>query len=152
MNDDQLRAALQEEYLHVQKTIQDFDARALTIKAWSVTFAFVALIAAFTSHKVLPFAVAGISAAVFWSLEVQWKRFQIAHYARAQRIEAHFRGECKIESPFQISASWFHAWDARRSTGLSKIATAPHVALPHLLIILASGAFLALSLARLIEP
>lgn len=41
MTDDQVDAALQAEYLHLQKTIEDFDARALTIKAWSVTFGLV---------------------------------------------------------------------------------------------------------------
>jgi len=40
MTDDQVDAALQAEYLHLQKTIEDFDARALTIKAWSVEHPF----------------------------------------------------------------------------------------------------------------
>jgi hypothetical protein len=40
---DPLFAALQAEYLQLQKTIEDFDARALTIKAWSVTFGLTAL-------------------------------------------------------------------------------------------------------------
>ena len=30
-------ALLKEEYLHLQKTVEDFDQRTLTIKAWSVT-------------------------------------------------------------------------------------------------------------------
>ena len=36
--DDKIAAHLAQEYLFLQKVIEDFDARALTIKAWSVTF------------------------------------------------------------------------------------------------------------------
>ena len=39
MDPAQLDAALQTEYLHLQKTIEDFDGKAMTIKAWSVTSA-----------------------------------------------------------------------------------------------------------------
>jgi len=38
MDEDKTNALLAQEYLQLQKTVEDFDARALTIKAWSVTF------------------------------------------------------------------------------------------------------------------
>lgn len=43
MNDDQLRAALLAEYLHLQKAVEDMDARAVTIKAWSISFSLAAV-------------------------------------------------------------------------------------------------------------
>lgn len=57
-----LRAELQAEYLHLQKVIEDFDGRALTIKAWSITFSLVALAGAFASHVTAVLLVSSISA------------------------------------------------------------------------------------------
>lgn len=50
MDTEALNEALQAEYLHIQRAIVDFDARALTIKAWSVSFGLVAIGGAFASH------------------------------------------------------------------------------------------------------
>jgi hypothetical protein len=38
IDQSQLTSALQTEYFHLQKTIEEFDGKAMTIKAWSVTF------------------------------------------------------------------------------------------------------------------
>ena len=53
MNEEQLRNALQAEYLHLQKVIEDFDGRALTIKAWSVTFSLVTIAGFFAPKNLL---------------------------------------------------------------------------------------------------
>ena len=136
MTVDQLNSALQAEYLHLQKTIEDFDGRALTIKAWSVTFALAAIAGAFASHSRFPLLVAAVSAVIFWLLEIQWKLFQVSYYERSERIEAHFRGEVTVEYPFQIGASWYAAWRRKRSAEFPRVASWPHVAQPHALVIL----------------
>lgn len=141
MTPDQLNAALQAEYLHVQKTIEDFDARALTIKAWSITFSFVAIAGAFASHSRIPFLLSAASAFIFWMLEIQWKIFQAAYYERSNQIEAHFRGGPLIEHPFQIGTSWYAAWRSRRITQIPRVALWLHVALPHV-IVMGLGAML----------
>src|SRR5450755_915315 len=75
-------AALQVEYYHLQKTIEDFDGRALTIKAWSVTFGFASLVGAFASKARLVFVIAAVGALLFWLLEAFWKSFQLGYYER----------------------------------------------------------------------
>jgi hypothetical protein len=152
MTDDPVNAALQAEYLHVQKTIEDFDARALTIKAWSVTFGLVVFASAFAGHSPIPFLISAASAAIFWMLETQWKLFQVSHYARAHRIEAHFRGDAKVDHPFQISRSWYGSWKARRVGEIARIAFWPHVALPHVVLVALGLCLFALSAWGVIEP
>jgi hypothetical protein len=66
MDQAQLTDALRTEYLHLQKTVEDFDSKALTIKAWSVTFSLAVLVGAFTSHSKLVVLVAAIASALFW--------------------------------------------------------------------------------------
>lgn len=152
MTTDQLNAALQAEYLHLQKTIEDFDSRALTIKAWSVTFSLVAIAGAFASHSSMPFLISAVSAFIFWALEVQWKLFQISYYARSHQIEAHFRGESTIQHPFQISASWYQSWLQKRGAEIPRVAKWLHVALPHA-VVLVLGVFLyMLASTQLIKP
>ena len=149
---DQFRAALQAEYLHVQKTIEDFDGRALTIKAWSVTFGLVAIAGAFASHACTVFLVASLSAGLFWYLETIWKVFQLAYYQRSEDIEMHFRGEWVLLHSFQIGASWMDAWNAvDRPTSLS-IALWPHVALPHGFVFVLGISLFALTLIDVIAP
>jgi hypothetical protein len=106
VNDEQLRSALQTEYLQIQKTLEDFDGRAITIKAWSVSFSLVAIGGAFASHSAPVLLVSCISAILFWVIEGNWKTFQYAHYARSGEIEEYFRGERQIDFAFQIGTSW----------------------------------------------
>ena len=87
MNDTELRAALQAEYLHLQRVIEDFDARALTIKAWSITFSLAAIGGGFASGAAEMFLVSGFSALLFWYIEAMWKTFQYAYHERSSRIE-----------------------------------------------------------------
>lgn len=134
MDDNQLLAALQAEYLHTQRVIEDFDARALTIKTWSVSFSLGAFGAAFSTKADVIFLVSAASALLFWFIEGSWKTFQTAYYARSELIEAHFRGEARIPSPFQISTSWQASWRAGGLAKLWRVMWWPHVAAPHVAI------------------
>ena len=69
MTPPELNSALQAEYLHLQKTVEDFDSKALTIKAWSITFSLTVIGGAFVSHKELVFLLASVASAIFWYLE-----------------------------------------------------------------------------------
>jgi len=152
MTPDQLNAALQAEYSHLQKTIEDFDSRALTIKAWSVTFGLVAIAGAFASHSRIPFLISAVSAFIFWALEIQWKIFQISYYARSHEIEAHFRGESKLQHPFQISTSWHRTWLQERVAEIPRVAKWLHVALPHAVVLVLGVLLFVLASAQLIKP
>lgn len=134
MDDAEKRALLKDEYLHLQKVIEDFDGRAVTIKAWSVTFSLVALVGAFASHAPVAFLVGSFSACLFWMIEGYWKTFQYAHYARTGKIERFFAGEIKELIPMQIGASWYERWKTGGMKRLLRIMFWPHVALPHILV------------------
>lgn len=128
--------ALQAEYYHLQKTIEDFDGRALTIKAWSVTFGFAALAGAFASKSAVVFLIASAAGLLFWLLEAMWKAFQLGYYERVLQIEAHFRGERPLEVPHQISATWQSWWMRGPWAVVRRVSIWPHVALPHGAVIL----------------
>jgi uncharacterized membrane protein len=132
-----LDVALQAEYYHLQKTIEDFDGRALTIKAWSVTFGLAALLGGFAGQARTAFLFAAAGAAMFWLLEAAWKLFQLGYYARVEQIERHFRGEAAIDVPHQISASWQSWWKSQSRQRLGRVALWPHVALPHVFVVVA---------------
>lgn len=131
MNDDQLRTTLQAEYLHLQKAVEDMDARAVTIKAWSISFSLAAVAGAFASKAANVLLLACASAALFWWLEARWKTFQDAYYGRIDAIERHFRGEQALPSALQIRAAWYASWNGGSRRRLWQILTWPHVALPH---------------------
>ena len=131
MNDDQLRAALQAEYLHLQRAVEDMDGRAVTIKAWSISFSLAAVAGAFASKASNVLLLACASAVLFWWLEARWKTFQDAYYGRIDAIERHFRGERPLTSALQIRASWYEMWNGGSRKRLWQIMSWPHVALPH---------------------
>lgn len=131
MNDDQLRTTLQAEYLHLQKAVEDMDARAVTIKAWSISFSLAAVAGAFASKAADVLLLAFASAVLFWWLEARWKTFQDAYYGRIDAIERHFRGEQALPSALQIRASWYASWNDDSRRRLWQIMSWPHVALPH---------------------
>ncbi|GAB2510917.1 hypothetical protein GCM10027084_27590 [Pseudoxanthomonas sangjuensis] len=152
MKDDQLDAALQAEYFYVQKVIEDFDSRALTIKAWSVTFSLAAIASALASHAHVVFLVAFISALLFWLLEAIWKSFQAGYYKRAEAIERHFAGTQALSAPFQIGTTWFRHWGAGGHQGWTRFLLWPHVALPHAVVAFIGGLLFLLSLAGVVRP
>ncbi len=152
MNEDQLRAALQAEYLHLQKVIEDFDGRALTIKAWSITFSLAAIGGAFASHAPAVLLVSSISALIFWFIEGSWKTFQYAYYDRAGKIEEYFRSERKLDFAFQIGTSWYQRWKAGGSQKLLQIMLWPHVALPHVVVAAIALVLFGLAQRGVIKP
>ena len=133
----ELNSALQAEYYHLQKTIEDFDGRALTIKAWSVTFGLVSLAGAFASKAEFVFLLAAAGAFMFWILESFWKSFQLGYYSRVVELERHFRGESRIGAPHQISTTWGAWWQSESWLVLGRVAVWPHVALPHAFVVAA---------------
>lgn len=128
---------LAQEYALVQKLYEDFGARALTVKAWSVTFSATGLGLAYTADERVILLLAAASAAIFWFVEALLKAHQKAFLPRIQAIEAHFRGEEKLTAAMQINRAWRTSFDekGRLRRGLLR-AFWPHVALPHVLIIL----------------
>ena len=142
MDPAQLDAALQTEYLHLQKTIEDFDGKAMTIKAWSVTFSFSVIVGAFASHAPAVLGVAAVSSLLFWFLETMWKSFQLGYYERAAQIEAHFRDESRLSAPHQIGASWMQRWRRMSWSEVARMSLWPHVALPHAAAVLVGAGLL----------
>jgi hypothetical protein len=151
MDNDKFRAELQAEYLHLQKVIEDFDGRALTIKAWSVTFSLVAIGGAFVSKAGAVFLVSCASALLFWFIEGSWKNFQFSYYGRSGQIEEHFRGERKLESVFQIGTAWSESWHQNGRKQLGRILLWPHVALPHVVVAALGLLFFVLTSIGLLE-
>lgn len=147
MDASQLDAALQTEYLHLQKTIEDFDGKAMTIKAWSVTFSLSVVVGAFASHAPAVLLVAAVSSLLFWFLETMWKAFQLGYYERAARIEGHFRGETPLPAAHQIGVSWMRRWNGLSWREIARMACWPHVAMPHVVVIVVGTGLFAASLA-----
>lgn len=108
MPEDKTTDYLAQEYLFLQKTIEEFDGRALTIKAWSVTFSAAGLGLAYQQHNPILLLVAAGSALVFWIIEAVWKFHQRAFYPRIFAIEARFAEQAgdPAVAPFQISSRW----------------------------------------------
>lgn len=151
MDDQEKRSILKDEYLHIQRVIQDFDGRAVTIKGWSITFSLVALVGAFVSHAPVALLISSFSACLFWLIEGLWKTVQYAYYDRAGKIERYFAGELKQLMPLQIGASWYKRWKAGGIRRLLQIMFRPNVALPHVLIFLAGLLLYALYRMKVIQ-
>jgi len=83
---------LSQEYFHLQKVIEDFDSKALTVKTWSVTFSAVAIGFAYDKHESVILIVACASAMEFWLVEGILKVNQQAYYRRVRELEKHFSG------------------------------------------------------------
>ncbi len=103
-NDD--RDLLQKEYFLLEEMFENFDSKALTIKAWSVTVSMAGIGAAYAyKTKELLILSAG-SALLFWAIEALWKLFQRAYTKRIEEIESYFRSEIGQLSPLQISRAF----------------------------------------------
>lgn len=129
--------------------MEDFDARALQIKGWSVTVSLAGIAAALIAKdvpfdlKALACGVAGIAALSFWMIEFAWKRFQWSFKDRARVIESAFsNGTAESLPPLQIGTAF--------GTSISKLKGRdflgpfyPFIMLPHAAIA-AVGFYLAL--------
>lgn len=123
---------LAREYLQLIETIDGFDSRALTIKAWSVTFSAAGLVAAYVEAQPIILLVAAASALVFWIVEGLWKISQRGHYPRVMEIEAHFSGSGPATVPFRVhtsrKANFMDWWNDIRAV---RVLFFTRVALPH---------------------
>lgn len=136
MDRDEKKEFLKSEYFHLQSIIEDFDKRALVIKAWSVSLSFGGISIAFVRNESLVLLIACFSSLVFWFLETQWKVFQNAYYKRSQKIEQFFRDSEVIITPLQIESSWRKSYGKDKVKDFVKILFWPHVALPHVIVFL----------------
>ena len=141
MDPTQRLAALQAEYFHLQKTVEDFDGKALTIKAWSITFSMAVLVGAFTSHARPVLLVASAASLLFWILEAVWKSFQLGYYNRIEIIELHYRSPSGELPPLQVNEAWMARWNNTHWSEVWRMAWWPHIALPHAVVV-AGGAIL----------
>jgi hypothetical protein len=126
---------LKEEYFRLHKTVEVFDQRALTIKAWSVTLSMAGIGAAFTQKTPMLLLLAAASSLLFWITEAIWKSFQQAFYERILEIESYYVNSVSPVIHLQITKSWSKAWHRDRVRTLWRIMYWPHVQLPHSVIV-----------------
>ncbi len=138
MQPNPLNEPLEKEYFHLQTLIEDFDKRAITIKAWSITFSFAGIGSAFAVDAPIVILVAGLSALTFWIIETLWKTFQNAHYRRVRQIEDYFKGRISKITPFQIGKTWSAEYREARLKTFVRAFFWPHVYLPHLVVVILS--------------
>ena len=128
---------LKDEYLHLQKTVEDFDQRALTIKAWSVTTSMAGIAASFLHKDATVISLlAALASLSFWMTEALWREFQQCYYPRIVHLEDAFSTGDATQRPFRIHRTWsetFHVYNVRRYL---QIALWPHVMFPHIFIVL----------------
>jgi len=126
---------LRQEYFHLQKTVEDFDQRALSIKTWSVTVSMAGIGVAITQKAPIILVLSGVSALLFWVMEVLWKSFQLAYYYRIRQIESHMKGEAieGFSSP-EINRAWGIGW---REHSPLQFLWWPHICLPHIIVFFA---------------
>ena len=133
---------LGQEYFHLQKVIEDYDTKTLTVKAWSVTFSATAIGFAYDKHERVILVVALTSSLAFWVMEALLKANQQAYYHRISEIETHFSGG-ERRKPLQIGAAWAAAFKAAGGYHrISSLMRWPHVFMPHLAIGLLASALL----------
>lgn len=128
---------LKEEYFHLQKIVEDFDQRTLTIKAWSVTTSMAGIAASFLhSNAAVISLLAALASLSFWMTEALWKEFQQCYYPRIRALEAAFSTGDATERPFRINNTWsqtYHSYNLRRYL---QVLLWPHVMFPHIFIVI----------------
>ena len=142
---------LQQEYFHLQDTVESFDEKSLTIKAWSVTLSMAGIGAAFTTKVELLLLLSAGASLLFWLIETSWKTFQQANYYRLRKIEAYMRGKIPSED-FRvpdITGAWSVGW---RKTSFLKVMFWPHVFMPHALVTIVGICLWLINLCHSIVP
>ena len=133
--DKEKSALLKEEYFSIQKQIELYDEKALTIKAWSVTVSITGIATAF--HQKAPdlLWISAFASLLFWIIEVYWKIFQRAFYSRSRKIEGYF-GNTNIDiQPLQISRAWIKSFNKlKKKPATYLIVFYPHIMLPHVIV------------------
>ncbi|MDW3646065.1 MAG: hypothetical protein R8P61_03305 [Bacteroidia bacterium] len=136
MEDRQKIELLQAEYLHIQRTLEEYDSKALNLKIWATSVTIVLLGFAFFAQNEILFILPPLTAAIFWLIEIQWKNFQYAHYERAGKIESYFAGNLSDIQAMQIGEDWYKSWKKGGISRFLKTALRSHVILPHALLLL----------------
>lgn len=132
---------LEKEYFHLYSVVENFDAKSLNIKAWSVTLAVgIAGAGAFTEHKSL-LIFASIASFLFWLIDGYWKTFQISNYRRLHEIEEYYSGKIDNINCLQISSNWYKSYRTDVRKRLVIILFWPHIFLPHGAMTLGFGAW-----------
>jgi hypothetical protein len=107
-----LRDELKAEYTILQTQYEAFDARALTIKAWSAPLLTGGVGFGVKEQSIVLILALIVAALCLWSLEATWKAFQYCYTDRIKLIEAWFRDQHPQEMPpFQIFTAWGEVWD-----------------------------------------
>lgn len=133
---------LAQEYLLIQKIIEDYDGKALTAKAWSVTFSAVAIGLSYDKQQLAILIVSIISSLAFWLVESLIKVNQLSYYDRASAIEQHFAGNSP-QHPFQILKSWHDSFNKNgKYKYILRVIFWPHVFMPHLAVAIIGTALL----------
>ena len=170
---EDLTKGFNEEYYKILGIVGELDKNLLIVKGWGVTFSLVALAGGFQQEHYGLFLVGCMSALAFWIIEGTIKRHQMRYYFRMREIEV-FNSELakttlpdksKISTP-QIDWSWRIASDyyLGKRSGIPPSPTRyqknlsyslawffPHVALPHVLIVIFGGILFALGLYGVIN-
>ena len=140
MRDNGLTENLAREYMRLQQTVEDFDGKALTIKAWSVTLSAAGIVTSYAQVKPAILLVSSGSAFFFWIVEALWKTNQLAHYGRIRDIEKFFQTPDDFTVPYQIAASWSKEWHLHgRDKRVFKVMWWSHVFLPHVIVALSAA-------------
>ena len=131
MKKEQKIAYLEKEYFHLQALVESFDAKSLTIKAWSVSLAMAVLSSGAFSKTYNVLLYAAMAALLFWLIEGYWKTFQSANYRRIAEIEKYLNDELPEINCFQINTSWSCEYRKQGRTLFYRSLFWPHVMLPH---------------------
>lgn len=131
MTEEQKIAFLEKEYFHLQARVESFDAKSLTIKAWSVSLAMAVLSSGAFSKTYNVLLYAAMAALLFWLIEGYWKTFQSANYQRIAEIEGYLNGTITEIDCLQINASWSREYNKQGRTLFYRSLFWPHVMLPH---------------------
>jgi hypothetical protein len=137
------------EYALVEQAISGLDRSALAIKMCSVTVGSVLMAYALASgrHEVLLVAV--FASGMLWVVEAIGKSFQGVYLGRAHQIEIGMADTATVTELPGIAAAWRRHWRPA-SFGRYLAIGRWHIALPHLLVVLAAaGLYLALELPQL---
>ncbi len=137
------------EYALVEQAISGLDRSALAIKMCSVTVGAVLMAYALASgrHEVLLVAV--FASGMLWVVEAIGKSFQGVYLGRAHQIEIGMADTATVTELPGIAAAWRRHWRPA-SFGRYLAIGRWHIALPHLLVVLAAaGLYLALELPQL---
>lgn len=103
---DRRRNSLSEEYFAILAVISEYDARFMTIKGWSVTTSLAGIGLGFTQTSRALFALAAVSAFMFWMIESLGKQHQVRYYCRMREIEVLGATDADDQTQFSPRIDW----------------------------------------------